>query len=242
MIATEHPTASRLREHRFAVAAHQAVALAATVAQQLNEAIAQRGQAVLAVSGGRSPIALFAQLRQATVPWNKVVVTLVDERCVPESHAASNARLVREHLLCDGAAAARFVSWLADVPQPDVLTAEALSQHANACLHDWPPPWDVAVLGMGDDGHTASWFPASPGLTQAMERDTQVAWVRPVAAPHLRLTLTRAALLRCQHLHLAIAGTRKQAVYQSALQGEQADLPVSTVLAHAPSLDVWISD
>ena len=236
------PTTPRLREHRFAVAAHQAAALAASIAQQLNEAIAQRGQAVLAVSGGRSPIALFAQLRQAAVAWSQVTVTLVDERCVPESHADSNARLVREHLLRNGAAAARFVSWLADVPQPDVLTAEALSQHANACLHAWPQPWDVAVLGMGDDGHTASWFPASPGLTQAMERDSQVAWVRPTAAPHLRLTLTRTALLRCQHLHLAIAGTSKQVVYQSALQGEQAALPVSIVLAHAPSLDVWISD
>ncbi len=230
------------REHRYPNTDSQVQALALSIAQQLQAALLERGQATLAVSGGRSPIALFQTLRQAALDWAHVSITLVDERCVPEDHPDSNARLVREHLLADRAAAARFVSWLPGVPQPDALTPDALAQHANQRLGLLPPPWDVAVLGMGDDGHTASWFPNSPGLAQAMHQGQAVSWVRPGHAPHLRLTLTRAAVLACRHLHLAIAGATKLAVYSQARQGETLDLPVSVALARAASLDVWIAE
>lgn len=231
-----------VREHRYADATAQVQALATTLAQQLQAALAERGQATLAVSGGRSPIALFQALRQAPLDWAHVSITLVDERCVPEDHPDSNARLVREHLLADRAAAARFVSWLPDVTELEALAPDTLAQQANQRLGLLPPPWDVAVLGMGDDGHTASWFPNSPGLAQAMAQGQAVTWVRPGHAPHLRLTLTRAAVLACRHLHLAIAGATKQAVYAQARQGETLDLPVSVALARAAALDVWIAE
>lgn len=241
---TESPLLLRtgVREHHCGAPSDQADRLADAIAAQLSAALAARGQATLAVSGGRSPVALFQRLRQAPLDWTRVSITLVDERCVPETDPDSNARLVREHLLQDRAAAARFVSWLPDVPQPDALTPDALSQAVNQRLALLPPPWDVAVLGMGDDGHTASWFPDSPGLTQAMANGKAVCWVRPGHAPHLRLTLTRAAVLACRHLHLSIAGTPKLRVYAQACRGETLALPVSVVLTHATSLDVWIAD
>ena len=229
-------------EHRFATAQAQADALALAVAGQLREALAQRGAASLAVSGGRSPIAFFERLRVQPLPWKNVTVTLVDERCVPGVHADSNARLVREHLLQDRAADATFIDWLEGVDTLESLTPSALLDEAQARLQGLPWPLDVAVLGMGEDGHTASWFPDSPGLDVALSASTPLAWVRPVQAPHLRLTLTLNALLACRQRHLSIAGQVKQQVFAAARQGVATDKPIHTLLARAASLQAWISD
>ncbi|TXD56257.1 6-phosphogluconolactonase, partial [Ralstonia sp. TCR112] len=97
-----------MRWHAVPDAAAQVQALAAAIANTLTHVIEEQGSACLAVSGGRSPIALFAALRVLPLRWADVSITLVDERAVPPGHADSNARLVREHLLQDAAAAARF--------------------------------------------------------------------------------------------------------------------------------------
>jgi 6-phosphogluconolactonase len=239
---TAVPPACKLDERRFATASAQAEALADAVASQLREAVAQRGVASLAVSGGRSPIAFFEHLRVQPLPWEHVTVTLVDERCVAGSHADSNAHLVREHLLQDRAADATFIDWLEGVDAPESLTPSALVDEAKARLQGLPWPLDVAVLGMGEDGHTASWFPDSPGLAVALAASEPVTWVRPAQAPHLRLTLTLNALLACRQRHLSIAGQVKQQVFAAARQGVATDKPIHTLLARADSLDVWISD
>ena len=233
-------TAGPLQEHTCANTAAQARQLAEAVAGQLHHAIATRGRALLAVSGGKSPIALFEHLRQQPLDWASVTVLLADERCVPHTHADSNTALVRQHLLQDGAAAATFVTFFDTLDAIDTLAAAA--NQRLAALH-WP--LDVAVLGMGEDGHTASLFPAAPGLDTALHTTAHVAWVRPDAighAPHPRLTLTLPTLQAARQLHLSLAGSAKQAVYRQALAQPDAALPVSLLL-HRPAhpFSVWLA-
>lgn len=239
-ISTEDRTAGPLQEHVCANTAAQARQLAEAVTAQLRHAIATRGHALLAVSGGKSPIALFEHLRQQPLDWASVTVLLVDERCVPHTHADSNTALVRQHLLQDGAAAATFVTFFDALDAIDTLAAAA--NQRLAALH-WP--LDVAVLGMGEDGHTASLFPAAPGLDTALHTTAHVAWVRPDAighAPHPRLTLTLPTLQAARQLHLSLAGPAKQAVYRQALAQPDAALPVSLLL-HRPAhpFSVWLA-
>ena len=233
-------TAGPLQEHTCANTAAQARQLAEAVAGQLHHAIATRGRALLAVSGGKSPIALFEHLRQQPLDWASVTVLLADERCVPHTHADSNTALVRQHLLQDRAAAATFVTFFDALDAIDTLAAAA--NQRLAALH-WP--LDVAVLGMGEDGHTASLFPAAPGLDTALHTTAHVAWVRPDAighAPHPRLTLTLPTLQAARQLHLSLAGPAKQAVYRQALARPDAALPVSLLL-HRPAhpFSVWLA-
>lgn len=239
-IRTENCTAGPLQEHTCANTAAQARQLAEAVAAQLRHAIATRGRALLAVSGGKSPIALFEHLRQQPLDWPSVTVLLADERCVPHTHPDSNTALVRQHLLQDGAAAATFVTFFDALDAIDTLAATA--NQRLAALH-WP--LDVAVLGMGEDGHTASLFPAAPGLDTALHTTARVAWVRPDAighAPHPRLTLTLPTLQAARQLHLSLAGPAKQAVYRKALARPDAALPVSLLL-HRPAhpFSVWLA-
>lgn len=270
-ISTEDRTAGPLHEHACASTAAQARQLAEAVAGQLHHAIATRGRALLAVSGGKSPIALFEHLRQQPLDWASVTVLLADERCVPHTHADSNTALVRQHLLQDGAAAAMFATFFDTLPaelpanlsttasfgaaqqasSPGMASAEVVSlldtlaAAANqrlAALH-WP--LDVAVLGMGEDGHTASLFPAAPGLDTALHTTAHVAWVLPDAighAPHPRLSLTLPTLQATRQLHLSLAGPAKQAVYRQALARPDAALPVSLLL-HRPThpFSVWLA-
>lgn len=233
-------TAGLLQEHACANTAAQARQLAEAVTAQLRHAIATRGHALLAVSGGKSPIALFEHLRQQPLDWASVTVLLADERCVPHTHADSNTALVRQHLLQDGAAAATFVTFFDTLDAIDTLAAAANQRLAT--LH-WP--LDVAVLGMGEDGHTASLFPAAPGLDTALHTTAHVAWVRPDAighAPHPRLTLTLPTLQAARQLHLSLAGPAKQSVYRQALAQPDAALPVSLLL-HRPAhpFSVWLA-
>ena len=243
MSAAAPPLNVALRE--CADAASAAQRLAQALAVQLRHAIAQRGQALLAVSGGRSPTALFQALRTQALPWAQVTVLLVDERCVPPTHADSNAALVRAHLLQDEAAKAQFMPFFDELPESwreEAANLSALTESAQSRLRCLPWPLDVAVLGMGDDGHTASLFPGAPGLAQALAGEGSVAWVRPLGAPHARLTLSLPVLQQARHVHLALAGPAKRAILDRACAQASVELPVSLVL-HRPGepVQVWCS-
>jgi 6-phosphogluconolactonase len=215
--------------------------LAADIAQHLRDAVGQRGQALLAVSGGKSPVPLFQQLSQQVLPWAQVTVLLVDERCVPPNHPDSNSALVRQHLLQGEAAAARWLPFFDALPHFDTDTdLPSLTASANQRLQALPWPLDVAVLGMGEDGHTASLFPRAPGLEVALSSTDPVAWTRPATAPHARLTLTLPTLLAARCLVLPLQGPAKQAVFQRAGVAPTAELPISLVIHHNPSpVHVW---
>ena len=189
--------------------------LATRIASQLDEAIKLRGQATLTVSGGSTPRPLFEALSDCPLDWERVSITQVDERWVPEDHPDSNARLTRETLLQQRAATANFISMKCE--GDDAFAAEAT---VTARLAPFAEAIDVTVLGMGEDGHTASFFPGADTLERALDPDSEeiVVAVRPPLAPHDRMTLTLSALLRSRHLYLHITGQRKWVVLQEALE------------------------
>ena len=204
-----------------------AQALAVRVADALRQAIASRGQATLVVSGGRSPVPFFEALAQQELPWAQVLVSLADERWVPVNHAGSNEALVRRHLLRGLAAEARFLS-LYQVAG----NLEQAAELADAAVAELAPI-DVLVLGMGDDGHTASLFPHSPNLHQALQPDC-ARRVLPMLAPSeptQRLTLTLPVLASARLPLLAIQGQAKLNILSAALlPGETAQLPIRAFL------------
>ena len=215
-------------EHRFPDATALAHALAGELKVDLEEAIAARGKAGLVVSGGRTPLPLFESLRQEKLEWAKVWVTLADERWVENTSDQSNERLVREHLLRDAAAQAHFVGLKNAAPTP-----EAGADWAWRALSRVPRPYDVVVLGMGDDGHTASLFPGSLALAKALDAKTPAGCVavHALATPHARVSLNLSALLDARRIILHITGAAKWTVYQRArLPGPASELPVRAIL------------
>lgn len=226
--------------HRsFETAGQAAEALAADVAVQLRAGLAGRGAASLAVPGGRTPLPFFHALRALVLDWAHVSVTLTDERWVPESHPASNGALVRSHLLQDGAAAARFLP-LYDGSPTAVVAAASVYQS----LRGLPRPFDAVVLGMGEDGHFASLFPASPGIEEALDPDRPPACVamRAPSAPCERLSLSLAALTDTRRLFLLITGAAKLELLQGAAQGRGDEYPVSALTKERqPALEVYWS-
>ncbi|MES3006499.1 MAG: 6-phosphogluconolactonase [Pseudomonadota bacterium] len=202
--------------------------LAANMAATLAGAISVRGRAALAVSGGGTPRTLFDALSVIDIPWSQVVITLVDERWVDDNDPASNALLVRRHLLRSHAANASFIG-LRSAERDPALAVPGVDKQ----LREQVLPLDIAVLGMGEDGHTASFFKDAEGLDMALAPDTITTCcsVRPPRAPHARMTLTLNTLLASRRLLLHFVGASKLAVLQEAMQpGLVNALPVRAVL------------
>lgn len=228
---TADPTAP-IEWHRYADGQALAAALAQAVADDLRAALGARNVASLAVSGGNTPKAFLRALSAQALDWSRVSVTLVDERWVAEDHERSNAALVRRQLLVGPAAAARFLPLYRELPGPEA--ALDLLERDLAALG---LPLDVVVLGMGSDGHTASFFPGGDRLAEALDLagPATVLPMRAPAAGEPRITLTLPALLAARHLYLHIEGADKQALLARAASAAAADLryPVSAVLRHA---------
>ncbi|TAM58782.1 MAG: 6-phosphogluconolactonase [Rhodanobacter sp.] len=207
----------------------QAQALAAEVAEHLRSALTARGHAVLAVSGGSTPTEFFAHLCGEPLDWAKVQVTLVDERWVPDSDERSNARLVKSLLLQQAASAASFIPLYTGAATPEAGQAEAAAR-----IGALPQPFDVVVLGMGDDGHTASFFPGGDHLADALDPEGRIR-VLPMRAPAAgepRITLSLPALLATRALYLLVSGEKKRVLLDHIQLGLDAarDYPVRAVL------------
>jgi 6-phosphogluconolactonase len=202
--------------------------VASGIAANLARAIAERGAASLVVSGGRTPVKLFEQLRLQTIDWSRVCVALADERWVEPTDAGSNEKLVRDVLLKDRAVGARFSGMKNAAPSPDLGAVSAWETFARV-----PRPFDVTVLGMGDDGHIASLFPGSPNLHSALNPAASAGCVgmwAPVA-PHPRLSLNLSALLDSRRVLILIAGEAKMRTYTLAsAAGDVEQMPVRAVL------------
>ncbi|NWB92032.1 6-phosphogluconolactonase [Pseudomonas agarici] len=218
----------------FSTPALLAEGQAKEVAQRLRAAIAARGVASLVVSGGRSPVAFFQNLAKQELDWSKVVISLADERWVPVEHADSNAGLLKRYLLQGPVAQARFIGLYSLAANLD----EA-AQQADQFLAELPDI-DVLVLGMGDDGHTASLFPNSPNLQAALQVDgSRRVW--PMLAPTVprqRLTMSRSLLSSAIFTVLAISGQSKLTTLNAALAGDElAVMPIRAFLK--PTLEIY---
>lgn len=218
-----------LEHHEFASGGELAEALADAVADRLAAAIEARGMALMAVSGGRTPIFFFEALSRRDIDWRNVTVTLVDERFVPPSSARSNARLVRKHLLKREAAQARFVALFHETAEVEEAARIASDEIAALEL-----PLDVAVLGMGADGHTASFFPDAERREQLLspEEERTVLPVHAPSASEPRLTLALPVLAAAGFTVLHIEGKEKKAVLERAMAGGRDPLPIRTVIDH----------
>src|ERR1700691_2587992 len=225
---TESSTNSGPAVQNFADAETVSHELATQIAGTLAAAIGARGLASLVVSGGRSPVRMFEILRAQPLDWSRICIALADERWVDPQDAASNERLVRDVLLKDHAAAARFLGLKNGAPSPDLGAVSAWETFARV-----PRPFDAVLLGMGDDGHTASLFPASPNLPSALNSAAVAGCVgmwSPVA-PHPRLSLNLSALLDSRRVVVLISGESKWRTYAAAhAPGPAQDMPVRAVL------------
>ncbi|MBC8318291.1 MAG: 6-phosphogluconolactonase [Desulfobulbaceae bacterium] len=202
--------------------------LASRVSQLLAEGIAKRGRASLAVSGGSTPVPLFQALSCIDLQWERVVITLVDERWVDVAEEQSNEHLVRTYLLRNKAAQAVFVGM-----KTSDVSARAAEKECSERLQSVPRPFDVLVLGMGNDGHTASLFPGSVNLADAVDRDAgkTCICIVPSPAPHERMTLTLPTLLDSLQIVVHITGNKKREVYaQAEHAGPSEEMPIRFIL------------
>lgn len=209
-------------------------ALTEYIGERLQAEINNGGRASLAVSGGSTPRGLFRGLSHSPTDWSQVDITLVDERWVASDSDQSNERLVRDELLQNRAACANFVGLKCDAPAPEIAVKEIIANLAE--VHR---PFSAVVLGMGEDGHTASWFPEASNLLTLLDPNgmTLLAATDPVTAPHQRLTLTMAAVLDSHEIVIHITGEAKRAVLQSAQDNQP---PIAAVLAQtAVPVSIW---
>jgi 6-phosphogluconolactonase len=201
-----------------------ATSLARKVGHILSKAVSIKGFAQLAVSGGTTPILFFEHLSRIPLSWEKVTVTLVDERQVPENSPRSNARLVRQHLLQNAAKAARFVP-LFNNPEAGNLG-----------------PFCAVVLGMGTDGHTASYFPGGDKLAEALDPAGAKPLIEIIApgAGEPRITFTLPHLLSANYLALHIEGREKLVVLEKVETDDDImGMPIRAILASQHSLDIY---
>ena len=223
----------------FTAADEWAEACAARLADALAAAIVDGGRAVFAGSGGSTPTPIYRRLAGAGLDWSRVVVTLIDERYVPETSPESNAALLKQTLLTGPAAAARFVPLFQ--PAVTVDRAAALAAHA---LSAEGGKLDAVLLGMGEDGHICSMFPNSPTLRTLLSPALKptvlgVPHGRDGAAPSLeRLTINLPYLMTARRVVLAINGAAKRDVFEREAAGDPAIQPIAALIAARVPLDV----
>jgi 6-phosphogluconolactonase len=211
--------------------------LAKTVSTILAKAVKNTGKASIAVSGGSTPKGFFSVLSQSDIDWSKVTITLADERWVPIDSDASNTRLVHENLLQNKAKEAKFFH----LKQGNEITSETLAD-LNVAASKTLLPLDVLILGMGEDGHTASLFPCSDEITSGLDvtNDAVLLKVQPKTASHQRISFTFASLMTSKNIFLHSCGEGKKTVLTQALGGDDPfEMPIRAFLQH-PSLNTQI--
>jgi len=207
-------------------------AVAGDVGFIIESALDARGQCLLALPGGKTPLPIYEKLATARLDWKRVAIIPTDERIVTITDPLSNTALLAKIFLPKGA---RVIPVISD-KAPDYRSAGVA---ADARLQDFPFPPDLVWLGVGADGHTASIF-AGPDLDDALNAPKARRMVGimpdplPAEAPVPRVTLTKAAILSARTLMLVLTGKEKKKVLERAIKdGASSNVPVGRVLADA---------
>jgi len=218
---------AQICEYKFETRAALFAYLLADVIRALSTAIDSRGQASMLLSGGTSPGPLYRMMSDKTFAWDKVWFGLSDERWVPADHPDSNENLVRTTLLTGKAALANFIGLKS--PSDDIIAGQDIT---DQWLRAFLRPFDLVLLGMGLDGHTASLFPDSADTAAALDQDNKKLChpIRRGVGEIPRMTMTRNALLGSHGIKLLIFGPEKWQVYQQAKATKSDEQPVSHLL------------
>ena len=214
-------------EHFFLEQKELIDTLSSKIIANLEEAILHKGSASLLVSGGSTPKPLFEKLSSFDIPWEKVKIALCDERWIDKNHKDSNEKLVRDSLLVNFAKKAQFVSMY-----QENINIEDAQELCSDIYKKELFPLDVLILGMGNDGHTASLFPNNIKLKESLETLNKICiCMKPDTAPYERMSLTKTAILSASNIYLHFEGVEKQNVYKKVLEGANSnDMPISAIL------------
>jgi 6-phosphogluconolactonase len=211
------------------------------LASVLNDALTARGRASAMLSGGSSPKPVYEALAKMPLAWNGVGISLVDERWVPSGATGSNADFIQGCFAGTEAEAAFFVPLYNGDTSPEAGLAAA-----EQALGLIAQPFDLCVLGMGMDGHTASWFPYSGGLVPALDLDNTATLAAidatgcEVAGKHTdRITLTLSAVAASQNIILLLPSAEKLAVFKAAAKKDTLEAPVQSLYALGRRLTVY---
>lgn len=210
------------------------------IADAILSAVAMRGTASLMLSGGSSPQPVYEALAEMDLPWDKVIIGLVDDRWIARGEAGSNETFLDRTLFKSLAKNAKFIGLKTSDADPRAgLRASA------AKISQIPQPFDVCIMGMGLDGHTASWFPNSSGLEEALDPNNPNSVVAidargcPVAGDHPdRISLTLSAVMASRQIILMIPGANKAEVFEQSAEKSVFEAPVKALRAAGERLTI----
>lgn len=211
--------------------------LSSNIISLLLESIDEYGKASLLVSGGSTPKPLFQKLSNIDIPWGKVTISLVDDRWLEPTHKDSNELLVKENLLQNFASSAKFVGMYIEGK-----TAFESDEDCSITYEEQVFPFDVIILGMGGDSHTASLFPENEKLKDGfdLKNENLCISIKPETAPYDRMSLTLGAILSAKNIILHIEGEEKLNVYKKALESDDIfKTPISAVLNSERLIEVY---
>ncbi|KRB80964.1 6-phosphogluconolactonase [Sphingomonas sp. Root710] len=217
-------------------------AVAGDVGFIIESALDARGQALIALPGGKTPVPIYEKLAKAKIDWKRVTIIPTDDRLVPMTDPLSNAAMIAKAFLPKGA---RVLPITTDKAADHRMAGKAADARLQE-LH-WPP--DLVWLGVGGDGHTASIF-AGPDLDEALNGPKARRAVgvlpdpMPAEAPVARVTLTKAAIISARTLMLVVTGAEKRTLLERAIKdGASSTLPIGRVLADADqAIDIHWSE
>lgn len=214
-------------EHRYDNRQQLLADLLEHVTGILGDAVEAKGKASMLLSGGTTPGALYEQMSEVDLPWDKIWFGPTDERWVDPAHEASNEKLVRETLRKNKAASTNYVGHKSDFPDPASGLAATMDQ-----IKALPEPYDIVLLGMGTDGHVASLFPCSADTPAALDpaNENSCHPINRGGDEVPRMTMTLNQLLKADRIFLFFYGDEKAGVFAEALKEKTGGLPVSHIL------------
>ncbi|KZN30368.1 6-phosphogluconolactonase [Pseudoalteromonas luteoviolacea S2607] len=214
--------------------------LASLLEDTLSTALQSDGKASMLVSGGSSPAPAYKRLSNLDLDWSKVTVAMVDERWVEPTHEKSNEAFIISTLLQNNASTADFVTMKNSAESAELGQAAVEGEYQSL-----KQPFDVTILGMGPDGHTASLFPNASGLESALHTEQLVCAINAIQSEVTgsiteRMSLSLCGIANTKHAILLISGDAKREIYEEAKQpGSEFDIPLRAVLG-LPDLNLSV--